>query len=533
MPGCQAAHRPVGMIRERVSLTKAEFLEELKRDAGAVPPLYLRIPYASPHELYPAFSGRGSILFESVKGPETIARHSFITFEPYACLLVKDGLMEIEWGGKRAISSKKDPLRRFSEIVGAYRQKPAPGLPPFQGGAAGLFCYDFARYLEAFPDESFCPPDELGLPEACFFMADRMLAFDHVQREAWGVVCPGARRPAFAFGYADQAGQSADWPAEYDEALEALERIFERATGARPEGAAGPLIGGEIDIEHEMTERQYTEMVGRAKEYIAAGDIFQANLSLRVRARIGQADPWGVYCLLRGINPSPFAAFMDFGDFHIAGSSPERLVKLGGGVVETRPIAGTRPRGKDAQEDLALRAELLLNEKEKAEHIMLIDLERNDIGRVARYGSVEVNEFMTTEDYSHVMHIVSNVRGRLADGKGMFDCLRATFPGGTITGVPKVRCMEIINELEPARRGPYTGSAGYFGFSGAMDMNIIIRTFLIKEGTAYVQAGAGIVADSVAGREYRESLKKAEALLLALKLAGQKRNGRKTGRARQ
>ncbi len=515
------------MIREAVSLTKAAFLEEIEKAAGAVPPLHLKIPYASPHELYPAFPGRGSLLFESVKGPENIARHSFIIFEPYACLVVKDGLVEVEWGGKRAISSKKDPLGRLEELMGAYNQKPAAGLPPFQGGAAGLICYDFARYLETFPDNG--PPDELGLPDACFFMADRLLAFDHVRREAWIVVCPGARHAAFALGYG--GAPVPDWAESYDEAVEQLGRILERT--ARRTQSPAPLAGGAINIEHEMSESRYVQMVGRAKEYIAAGDIFQANLSLRVRAQIGRTDPWGVYCLLREINPSPFAAFMDFGDFFVAGSSPERLVKLAGGVVETRPIAGTRPRGKDAREDLALRSELLLNEKEKAEHIMLIDLERNDMGRVAGYGSIEVNELMTTEDYSHVMHIVSNIRGRLAGGRGMFDCLRATFPGGTITGVPKVRCMEIINELEPARRGPYTGSAGYFGFSGAMDMNIVIRTFLIKNGMAYAQAGAGIVADSVAEREYRESMKKAEALLMALKMAGGGGRGRKTDRIRQ
>nr|MDA8388446.1 anthranilate synthase component I family protein [Nitrospiraceae bacterium] len=341
------------------------------------------------------------------------------------------------------------------------------------------------------------------------------------------VVCPGARADQSAGWPADWS--AVDWGARYDEAAERIGLISERIQMRRPGHGRGrpeapASFTGEVKLEHEMSEDRYVRMVRRAKEYIAAGDIFQANLSLRVRAGMGGTDPWDAYRLLRGINPSPFAAFMDFGDFFIAGSSPERLVKLSrGGVVETRPIAGTRPRGRDAREDIALRAELLLNEKEKAEHTMLIDLERNDIGKVAGYGSVEVNEFMTTEGYSHVMHIVSNIRGRLAGGKGMFDCLRALFPGGTITGVPKVRCMEIINELEPSRRGPYTGSAGYFGFSGAMDMNIVIRTFLIKDGAAYVQAGAGIVADSVPAREYRESLKKAEALLLALKQAGVRR----------
>ena len=439
-------------------------------------------------------------------------------------MIVKDGLVEIERGGKRAISTKKDPLSKLKELMGAYRQKPAPGLPPFQGGASGLFCYDFARYIEKFPDDR--RPGGPELPEAFFFMADRLLAFDHLKKEAWIIVCPGARQTGFGYG----EPPALDWAQIHGESEEQLALICERAR--KPAGPSAAFIGKEIKIEHEMSEGRYVSMVKRAKEYIAAGDIFQANLSLRVRAEIGWAEPWAIYSLLRGINPAPFAAFMDFGDFFIAGSSPERLVRLNAEVVETRPIAGTRPRGKDREEDVALRADLLLNEKEKAEHIMLIDLERNDIGKVADYGSIEVNELMTTEDYSHVMHIVSNIRGRLAEGRDMFDCIRAAFPGGTITGVPKVRCMEIINELEPVSRGPYTGSCGYFGFSGGMDMNIVIRTLLIKDGTAYVQAGAGIVADSVPRREYRESLKKAEALLLALRLAGGggKNKKRKTAR---
>jgi anthranilate/para-aminobenzoate synthase component I len=265
-----------------------------------------------------------------------------------------------------------------------------------------------------------------------------------------------------------------------------------------------------------MAKDKYMGIVEKAKAYIAAGDIFQANLSQRISAEIGTADPWRIYEVLREVNPSPFAAYADFGDYQIASSSPERLVEMRDGIIETRPIAGTRPRGKNVAEDTLMRSELLLNEKERAEHIMLIDLERNDIGRVSRYGSVLVDELMITEDYSHVIHIVSNVRGFVNDGMTCLDVVRATFPGGTITGVPKVRCMEIIDELEPVRRGPYTGSLGYIGFSGNMDLNIIIRTFVIKDGRAYIQVGAGIVADSDPEREYYETLKKAEALVKTL-----------------
>jgi len=258
------------------------------------------------------------------------------------------------------------------------------------------------------------------------------------------------------------------------------------------------------------------DIVKRAKKYIAAGDIFQANLSQRVSGHIKGKRPWDLYKMLRSINPSPFAAFIDFGDYQIVSSSPERLIRVQGKRVDTRPIAGTRPRGKDHIEDELMRAELLLNEKERAEHIMLIDLERNDLGRVSEYGSVKVDELMTTEDYSHVIHIVSNVAGNLAKGRDCFDAVQAAFPGGTITGVPKVRCMEIIDELEPIRRGPYTGSIGYLGFSGNADLNIVIRTFVIKDNMAYVQAGAGIVADSDPDKEYFETLKKAEALIKTL-----------------
>ncbi|MEW6215597.1 MAG: anthranilate synthase component I family protein, partial [Nitrospirota bacterium] len=279
-----------------------------------------------------------------------------------------------------------------------------------------------------------------------------------------------------------------------------------------------PMTNNQIEIIYEMKKNDYMDIVKKAKEYIAAGDIFQANLSQRVSAHIRNKSPWSLYRILSSINPSPFAAFIDFGDYQIVSSSPERLLRVKDGIIETRPIAGTRPRGKDGKEDELMRSELLLNEKERAEHIMLIDLERNDLGRVSDYGSVRVDELMITEDYSHVIHIVSNVMGSLANGKDCFDAIKAAFPGGTITGVPKVRCMEIIDELEPVRRGPYTGSIGYISFSGNMDLNIVIRTFVLRGEMVYVQAGAGIVADSDPEREYYETLKKAEALIRTLEM---------------
>ncbi len=367
--------------------------------------------------------------------------------------------------------------------------------------------YDFVQYLEKLPQNA---RDDFNLPDAHFFLIDRLIAFDHILKKCWIIVCPGARESLT--GHIENGIEKDKYNKNSESVIkEIYERII-RDVEDRGERSAVK----KIDIIYETEKNTYINMVKRTKEYIAAGDIYQANLSLRLSADIGNEDPWKIYTILSEINPSPFASFIDFGDYHIVSSSPERLVRVKGRVVDTRPIAGTRPRGRNFTEDEMMRSELLLNEKERAEHIMLIDLERNDLGRISHYGTVMVDELMITEDYSHVIHIVSNVRGLLVDGKDCFSAIRAAFPGGTITGVPKVRCMEIIDELETKRRGPYTGSIGYIGFNGNMDLNIIIRTFLIKDGKAYVQAGAGIVADSDPEREYYESLKKAEALIKTL-----------------
>lgn len=492
----------------RLSISKRDFLDTVKQDH--VPPVYIEIPYASASALYPGFSGPGSFLFESVKGPHKIARYSFIGFAPYMAFKIKNSLLEIESRDKSKHPgpvdpiSSRNPLKILAGILGLYRQKPDPCLPPFQGGAAGLLSYDFVHYLEELPATT---TDDLKIPDAHFFMIDRLLAFDHLQKKTWIIFCPGARE------LLPESADLPDWPEKFDEAeyeLAQMQKAVRRNVLPAAHGKS------KIEVFHEMTDRDYMDIVRRTKEYIAAGDIFQANLSLRVSARVGELRPWNLYRVLSLINPSPFAGFMDFGDYTIVSSSPERLLMVRDRTVETRPIAGTRPRGRDEKEDRAMRAELLLNDKERAEHIMLIDLERNDIGRVCDYGSVEVDELMITEDYSHVIHIVSNIRGRLNSEKTVFDSIKAVFPGGTITGVPKVRCMEIIDELEPVRRGPYTGSIGYMGFSGNIDLNIIIRSFLIKDRMAYVQAGAGIVADSDPAREYHEVLKKAEALIRTL-----------------
>src|SRR4030042_835490 len=453
-----------------ISPSKKDFLAIIKD--GKIPPLYEEIPYSSPSLIYESLAFTNSFLLESVKGHEKIARHSFIGFEPCLVFKVKNGIIEIE----------------TSEI------------PPLEGGKVP------SLYVERLPNNSV---DDLNLPDAHFLMIDKLIAFDHLYKMCWIIVCPGVKDSIKGNGINDLI----DWAEKYDEAVEKIHdtryRIQDvkfKTEGLHSSNHASCIRHRASSINYEMTKNEYMDIVKKAKEYIAAGDIFQANLSQRVSAHIRDKSPWSLYRILSSINPSPFAAFINFGDYQIVSSSPERLLRVNDKTIETRPIAGTRPRGRDSKEDDFMRSELLLNEKERAEHIMLIDLERNDIGRISDYGSVRVDELMITEDYSHVIHIVSNVRGDIAEGKDCFDAIRAAFPGGTITGVPKVRCMEIIDELEPVRRGPYTGSIGYISFSGNMDLNIVIRTFVIKGEMAYVQAGAGIVADSDPERDYSDVL---------------------------
>ncbi len=503
-----------------LNTSKKDFLKAI--EGGFVPVVYMEIPFNQPYDVYESLGcGSNSIVLESVKGPYKIARYSFIAFDPYLIFSVKNSEVKIELshqnkkGSGICSISLRPPLERLREIVKSYPQKSVSELPPFQGGAIGLFSYDFVRYIEKIPKNA---ADDLNIPEAYFLMVDKVIAFDHMLKKAWIIVCPGARD--IGLGYKDFS--FIDWDSAYEEAveiahgyegLEVRKKEFKETSFMESPEILRP---GKIELNYEMPKERYMDIVRKAKEYISAGDIFQANLSQRISAYIGNKNTWDIYKVLRAINPSPFAFYADFRDFKIVSSSPERLIRLKNGILETRPIAGTRPRGRDIKEDDAMRVELLLNEKERAEHIMLIDLERNDLGRVCEYGSVYVDELMITEDYSHVIHIVSNIRGILRKDKDAFDVIKAVFPGGTITGVPKVRCMEIIDELEPVCRGPYTGSVGYLGFNGNMDMNIIIRTFVIKDGIAYVQAGAGIVADSDPEREYYETLKKAEALINTL-----------------
>ncbi len=489
---------------------------------GILTPLVKELPCTDPAAVYSSLRAQNTVLLESVKGPNHLARYSIIAVDPYLVLRAKDNNISLRSHDGKSISCRGMPLEKLRKMVTAFKVQPWEGIP-FTGGVIGLLSYDFVQYLERLPKTAV---DDLEIPDAHFLFTDSIITVDHVLGKTLVSVLPGPRHVSIDVrGNKSEGSQKPHFnPGQinlkmaeeyYDAAYDRLMKLSEKVSSS----GSIPIFSSRerrIKIEHEMSESAYKDMVIRTKEYITAGDIFQANLSQRIRARIEDIDPWKIYLILRSVNPSPFAAFMDMGDYQIASSSPERLVQINNGWAETRPIAGTRPRGTDPEGDRKMRAELLINKKERAEHIMLIDLERNDLGKIAHYGSVEVNELMVTEDYSHVIHIVSNVRGRILPDKDMLDIVQAVFPGGTITGVPKVRCMEIIDELEPVRRGPYTGSIGYLGFDGRMDLNIVIRTFVMKDGFAYVQAGAGIVADSDPLREHHETLKKAEALIRTL-----------------
>jgi anthranilate/para-aminobenzoate synthase component I len=430
--------------------------------------------------------------------------------EPYLIFKVKNGTVELE-GNERKIVTTRSPMKILKGLLTSFNIKSPSYLPPFLGGAVGIISYDFVHYFERLPRTAI---DDLHISDAHFLFIDTLVSFDHKEKKTFIISCPAVNEglPCPEFSQANSN-------AYYDRACEKIHELYKKINLKDIRDMIRPRsFKKKIEINYEMKKEDYINIVKRAKEYIRAGDIFQANLSQRVSASIGNTGQWEIYKILSRINPSPFAAYLDMGDYQIVSSSPERLLLFREDTVETRPIAGTRPRGINAMDDMNMRKELLLNEKERAEHLMLIDLERNDLGKISDYGSVFVDEFMIIEDYSHVIHIVSNIKGRVAKNKNCFDAIRAVFPGGTITGVPKVRCMEIIDELEPVARGPYTGSIGYISFTGRVDLNIIIRTFVIKDGIAYVQVGAGIVADSEPEREYFETLKKAEALIKTLEM---------------
>jgi anthranilate synthase component 1 len=394
---------------------------------------------------------------------------------------------------------RKDPLLLIEEEFKQYRSIPVDGLPRFHGGMVGYLSYEVARYFEKLPSPA---ADPLKLPEARLMLADTLLVFDHLAHKIKVVA---------------HAHLDGDIEKSYREATGKIDKLVERLKKSVPEQetAAAGGKGEESKVTQNLTQSQYEEIVTKMKQHIYDGDIIQGVPSLRL-AKSTKASPFAIYRALRSINPSPYMYFLHLDDIHIVGASPELLVRVEDGIVSNHPIAGTRPRGKDNGEDKALEKELKNDEKELAEHVMLVDLARNDVGRISEPGTVQVTQFMDVERYSHVMHLVSHVQGKLREGLTQYDALRACFPAGTVSGAPKIRAMEIIAELEPDKRGPYAGAVGYFDFSGNIDTAIAIRTIIIKDGTAYVQAGAGIVADSIPANEYRECLNKMQAMLSAI-----------------
>lgn len=464
--------------------------QERSRSGLRVPVAVRRRLTTSPRALFEAVQfSNPRVLLESARIHPVTGRYSILVGEPRQLLFTRGGHIE----------------QVLQRLQADYAAASLPDFPPFVGGAVGYLSYDACRDWEKIPSLA---QEDLPLPETGFLFCDETLVADHETEILWAIALARTDlRPARA----------------YAEAADRAESLMDRATRRpfvvsssnherlRPSTSSEPVDGLDRWVSTH-TQASFEAMVCRAKACIAQGEIYQANLSQRFDAPLRE-DPWLLYRRLMEVNPSPFSVFADFGTLQVVSASPERLVRADGEVVETRPIAGTRPRGQSALETARLRNELLANEKERAEHLMLVDLERNDLGRICEYGSVRVDDFMGLEEYSHVIHIVSNIRGKRRPETATAELLRAVFPGGTITGCPKIRCMQIIEELEPVRRHLYTGSFGYLSAAGEMDFNILIRSAFVQEGRVYVQTGAGIVADSDPGREYEETLHKARALL--------------------
>src|SRR5262245_5306114 len=465
----------------------------------------------TPFELYRLLASHSqpSFLLDSGKRTDGGNRYSFLGSNPFSVLTGRQGQCSVRTQEGRECSLQ-DPFGSLRRIFSAPHIEPPPGLPTFLGGAVGYHSYDLVREFEMLPSIS---KDDLLLPDLQFGLYDIITVVDHQTDRVQIIFCPPMER----------------FLGEHREKLyrEGLDRVAEWE--ARLSGRLTPLEDfpslDQMVYHPDQTSEAYLDRVRRCQEYIAAGDIYQANLSHRFTLQPPSTYHDGrdrllyeqeLYRRLQAVNPSPFSGLMHFEDVTLISSSPERLVRLHNRQADTRPIAGTRPRGLNARDDQRLVVELLANEKERAEHLMLLDLERNDLGRVCRFGSVQVDEFMTIEQYSHVSHIVSHISGTLRPDATPFDLIQALFPGGTITGVPKIRCMEIIEELEPVRRGPYTGSFGYISWNGDLDFNIVIRTLVWCGGVGYLQVGAGIVADSDPAKEYQETLQKAQAFFSAL-----------------
>ncbi len=448
--------------------------------------------------------GEWSFLFESVVGGERVGRYSFLGAGPFLRFEASGQRVRVEQAGGVEEGEHADPLRLLERKLAAFRAPHVPGLPRFCGGAVGFAGYDAVRYVERLPSP---PPDDRGLPDLCFGFYDRMVIFDHINKTV----------AAISHARTD----TGNLRAAYENACRRVDELVERLRTSPADLTTvdiDPLGEATLPYRSNFAPEAFEAAVERCKEYIKAGDAFQVVLSQRLQTET-KAKPFDIYRTLRVVNPSPFLFYLKARDLCLVGSSPEIMVRVEGDKVTLRPLAGTRPRGRNEEEDARLAAELAADPKERAEHIMLVDLGRNDVGRVARFGTVQLSDVMSVERYSHVMHLCSNVTGRLQPGKSAFDALRACLPAGTLSGAPKVRAMEIIDELEPQRRGPYGGAVGYVDFCGNMDTCIALRTLVLKGQTAYLQAGAGIVYDSVPALEREETLNKARGLLRAMEMA--------------
>lgn len=447
-----------------------------------------------------AHKSKYSFLLESVEGGENLARYTFTGANPEEVFRSRGRACSLESAGKQT-QLEGDPVEHLRRLMARYKPVRVAGLPPLIGGAIGYFAYDMVRLIERIPASG---RDDLGLDDCVMMFYLGLVAFDHVRHRVWIV------RNVFT-------GGEGTLRAKYNAATREIHMVRRKLAGPLPrQHHAGPRRL--LRIHSNFTKAKYLSAVRKAKSYIRAGDIFQVVPSQRFSARTN-ADPFEIYRALRVVNPSPYLYFLRLNDVSVVGSSPEMLVKVQGREIAYRPIAGTLPRGHSEAEDREQESKLLADPKERAEHIMLVDLGRNDLGRVCEYGSVTVERLMFVERYSHVMHLVSSLRGRLRDSVDCFEALMACFPAGTLSGAPKIRAMEIIDELEPTRRGLYGGAILYLDFSGNLDSCIALRTLVAKGGRAYIQAGGGVVADSVPEREYQETINKARAVMAALEIA--------------
>jgi para-aminobenzoate synthetase component 1 len=466
-----------------------------------------------------------SFFLDSGMDPQRLGRYSFLGSEPFLVMSSQGSEINLIRGQEHEVQHG-NPFDALGKLLEVYKLDHCPAPVPFLGGAVGYFGYDLCHFIERLPSTAI---DNLKLPESYFAFYDTIVAFDHLEKKAYLVATgfPEMEEGQRLRRARMRLEEMKDWFCPSHSVI-AVSQSSEQSEGEAKQSRVGDCFvanaprndkqNKEIMIKSNFTPEEYMKAVNRVREYIAAGDVFQVNLSQRFEADL-KIPPYELYKRLRAVNPAPFASYLNFPGVAIVSASPERFLKVQGNLVETRPIKGTRPRGRDSVEDERLAHELTHSTKDRAENMMIVDLERNDLGRVCHYGTVKVTELAILETFPTVFHLTSTVVGRLRRGKSNIDLLKATFPGGSITGAPKVRAMEIIDELEPTKRSVYTGSIGYLGFNEDMDINIVIRTFLIKEGKAYFQVGGGIIYDSDSEAEYMETLDKAKALIQALQLA--------------